>query len=167
MCDHCLSSNNRLSVPISGGRGPGDLASVRDWLARHCEKFTLEGAVCWIFSLPIKCGMQLSRRPFKVCCACMCVSVCLSPYPPLSFPHRGLSVETRQPREQVRWDLKPARLFFHAVPHVSLIPSAFAVVTLRGSEEATNTTANYFLQYQSLLIRRGITLSANVCVCSL
>lgn len=33
VCDHCLDSNNRLSVPISGGWGPGDLASPRDWLA--------------------------------------------------------------------------------------------------------------------------------------
>lgn len=89
VCDHCLSFNNRLSVAISGGWGPGDLACPCDWLARRSEKFTLEGAICWVFSLPIKCGMQRSRRPFEVCCVCMCMRVCacvcLSPYPPHSF----------------------------------------------------------------------------------
>lgn len=156
VCDHCLSFNNRLSVAISGGRGPGDLASPCDWLAHCCErasqslsdvyplKFTLEGAVCWIFSTPIKCGMQSPRRPFEVCCVCLGMCVCLFVSVPSSFifTHRGLSAETRQPPEQVRWDLKPSWLCYHAVVHVGLIQSVFGIVTLGGKEDAANTTAN-------------------------
>lgn len=140
-----------------------------DWLARRCEKFTLEGAVCWIFSLPIKCGMQHSRRPFEVCCVCICVSVCVCVFVsvPSSFisTHRRLSVETRQPPEQVRWDLKPVWLFFHVDLNVSLIPSVFGVMALGGDEEVTNTTANYFLQCQNVIIRRGRTFSVNSRMC--
>lgn len=146
VCDHCLSFNNRLSVAISGGRGPRDLASLCDWLGRSQQrasqspskvyplKFTLEGAVCRIFSTPIKCGMQSPWRPFEVCCVCLRMCVCLFVSIPSSFifTHRGLSAETRQPPEQVRWDLKPSWLFFHTVVHVSLIPSVFGIVTLRG-----------------------------------
>lgn len=44
VCESCLGFNNRSSVPISGGRVPGDLALPSDWLAPHGEKFTLEGA---------------------------------------------------------------------------------------------------------------------------
>lgn len=67
----CLGSNNRSSVPISGGRGPGDPAPPCDWLAPHWEKFTLEGAPrCFGFfsssPLPIKCGMRHAERPFGV-----------------------------------------------------------------------------------------------------
>lgn len=125
--------------------------------------------VFFFFILPIKCGMQDSWRPFEVCCvfacvwACVCMHVCVCLFVSLAFSfistHRGPSVETRQPPKQVRWDLKHAQLFFH----VSLIPSAFAVVTLGGNKEAVNTTANYFFLWQNLLIQRGITLSANVC----
>lgn len=126
-------------------------------------------AWCFFFILPIKCGMQDSWRPFEVCCvfacvwACVCMHVCVCLFVSLAFSfistHRGPSVETRQPPKQVRWDPKHAQLFFH----VSLIPSAFAVVTLGGNKEAVNTTANYFFLWQNLLIQRGITLSANVC----
>lgn len=154
VCDHCLGSNNRLSVPISGGRGPGDLATPRDWLARHCEKFTLEGALCWIFSLPIKCGMQHSRRPFEVCCVfefvcvCMCVFVCLCT---LFHFHTQRSFSKDETTSRAgKMGPEPAQLFFHNVPNVSLIPSSFAVVTLGGNEEATNATANYFLLCQNL-----------------
>lgn len=71
VCDSCLGLNNRSSVPISGGRVPGDLALASDWLAPHGEKFTLEGAPRLIFfssssPLPIKCGMWRTERPFGV-----------------------------------------------------------------------------------------------------
>lgn len=171
---HCLGSNNRLSVPISEGGAP------ETWLhcVIGCEKFTLEGAVWWIFfffclvffflyfQLNVECRTlegHLKCAVFACVWACVCMHVCVCLFVSLAFSfvstHRGPSVETRQPPKQVRWDPKHAQLFFH----VSLIPSAFAVVTLGGNKEAVNTTANYFFLWQNLLIQRGITLSANVC----
>lgn len=91
---HCLGSNNRLSVPISEGGAP------ETWLhcVIGCEKFTLEGAVWWIFFFfclvffflyfqlnvecrtlegHLKCAVFL--HVYERACACMCVYVCLSP----------------------------------------------------------------------------------------
>lgn len=91
---HCLGSNNRLSVPISEGGAP------ETWLhcVIGCEKFTLEGAVWWIFflllgvffflyfQLNVECRTLEGHLKCAVClhvyeraCACMCVYVCLSP----------------------------------------------------------------------------------------
>lgn len=119
----------------------GWLATVRSLLWRVLY------AGFFRFQLNVECS-TLEGHLKCVVFACVCVSVCVCLFVsvPSSFisTHRGLSAKTRQPPEQVRWDLKPARLFFHAVLRVSLIPSAFAVVTLQGNEEATNTTVNYF-----------------------
>lgn len=112
-----------------------------------------------------------NAEPSKAIWSVLCMRVCVCLFVPVTssfiFTHRGLSAEARQPPEQVRWDPKPAWLFVHTVSYVRLIPSVFAVVTLRGNEEAANTTANQFSQSQNPLIRRGITLSVSVCVCSL
>lgn len=91
-----------------------------------------------------------------MCCVCMCVCLFVSVYPPLSFPHTGVFQQRREdePPEQVRWDPKnPLGYLFSGV--VGVIPSD--LMRKRGN-------TNDFLQCQNLLIRRGITLSVNVCV---
>lgn len=78
--DSCLGSNNRSSVPISGGRVPGDLAPPCDWLDRHCEKFTLEGAPQFLlfffllsFQLNVECSTLKGHSECVKICACVCV----------------------------------------------------------------------------------------------
>lgn len=77
----CLGSNNRSSVPISGGRAPGDLAPPCDWLDRHCKKFTLEGApqfLLFFFLLSFQLNVECSTLKGHSECVkiCVCVFVC-------------------------------------------------------------------------------------------
>lgn len=100
------SSNKRLSVPISGGWGPGDLASPCDWLARRCEKFTLEGAI-WRISSPPHFQLNVECSALEGIWSVLCLHVCVYVHlHPLSFPHTELFLP--RPRVQVRRDMKPA-----------------------------------------------------------
>lgn len=144
VCDRCLVSNNRLSVPRFWRVGPQRPGSplVIGWLL-CCEKFTLEAPLCWLFLiffflLPIKCGMQRSRRPFEVCCVfpcvrprvCLCVCVCLSVsllYPPLSFHTlRSFSSDEAAFRAGT---MRPAPCSLISLSSIGLIPSAFSILT--------------------------------------
>lgn len=173
VCDHCLSSNNRLSVPISGGRGPRDLVSPRDWLARHCEKFTLEGALCWIFSLPIKCGMQHSRRPFEVCCVCMCMCECVCVFVCLRtlrfhfHTQRSFSKDETTSRAG-KMGPETRSVIFPRCPACQFDSICVCRRDLTRKRRSYEHNSKLFLvMSKSHLIRRGITLSVNVCVCSL
>lgn len=134
--------------------------ALETWLPRVIGWLATVRSLLWrvlyagFFSLPIKCGMQHSRRPFEVCCVfefvcvCMCVFVCLCT---LFHFHTQRSFSKDETTSRAgKMGPEPAQLFFHNVPNVSLIPSSFAVVTLGGNEEATNATANYFLLCQNL-----------------
>lgn len=156
----------------AGPQRPGSTVwlAVRSLLWRVLYGGFFFSSAWWFFFLYFQLNVEcrtleghLKCAVFACVWACVCMHVCVCLFVSLAFSfistHRGPSVETRQPPKQVRWDPKRAQLFFH----VSLIPSAFAVVTLGGNKEAVNTTANYFFLWQNLLIQRGITLSANVC----
>lgn len=101
------------------------------------------------FQLNVECSTLEGHLKCVVClnmCVCVCVFVCLCTLLFHFHIQRSFSKDETTSRAG-KTGPEPAQLFFHNVLCVSLIPSAFALVTSGGSEEATDTTADYFLQW--------------------
>lgn len=142
-----------LCLFLEGGALETWLPRVIGWLATvRSLLWRVLYAGFFRFQLNVECSTLEGHLKCVVClnmCVCMCVFVCLCTLLFHFHTQRSFSKDETTSRAG-KMGPEPAQLFFHNVLHVSLIPSTFAVVTLGGNEEATNTTANYYLQCQSL-----------------
>lgn len=111
----------------------------------------------------------LSKAIWSVLClhvyVCVCLFVCLCTLL-FRFTHRGLSTEAKTTSQAGKAGPENPLGYFSTPSSVSVWFHLCAVVTLQETRRL-NTTANYFLPCQNLLVGREITLSVNVCVFSM